>query len=105
MHPREVASSDEALQLVDVREPDEWDAGHVDGAHHIPLAELPGRLEEIDRSRPVVLVCRSGRRSAYATRLLYDAGYDARNLEGGMQEWVAAGLSARAASGGPGRVA
>ena len=105
MLPREVASSDEALQLVDVREPDEWDAGHVDGAHHIPLAELPGRLEEIDRSRPVVLVCRSGRRSAYATRLLHDAGYDARNLEGGMQEWVAAGLSARASSGGPGRVA
>lgn len=105
MQPRDVAASDEALQLIDVREPDEWEVGHIDGAHHIPLSELPARLGEIHRGAPVVLVCRSGRRSAFATRLLHEAGFDARNLEGGMQAWVSAGLPARATSGGPGRVA
>lgn len=93
--------------LLDVREPDEWEAGHAPGAVHLPLGELPAALEagRVDGSRPVVAVCRSGRRSAEATRLLQQAGVPARNLTGGMQAWAAAGRPVVRADGAPGEVA
>jgi rhodanese-related sulfurtransferase len=75
--------------VLDVREPDEWEAGHVPGALHIPLAEVPTRLAEIPES--VVVICRSGARSARATNWLNQNGHEAINLEGGMGAWQAAG--------------
>jgi len=83
-----------AVQIVDVREHEEFDGalGHIAGAMLIPMAELPARLGQIDRSRPVVTVCRSGARSAQAAVLLAKAGIgDVANLAGGMLRWRASG--------------
>jgi rhodanese-related sulfurtransferase len=80
------------IQLVDVRQPHEHEAGRIAGTRLIELAELPGRAEEIDREQPVVFYCRSGSRSAMATDAFRAAGYDAHNMIGGMLEWQASGL-------------
>jgi rhodanese-related sulfurtransferase len=80
------------VQIVDVREPDEWQAGHVPGAIHIPLGALAARRGELDPARPVITVCRSGNRSLVALDVLRDAGItDAKSLAGGMIAWQAAG--------------
>ncbi|WP_131744653.1 rhodanese-like domain-containing protein [Frankia sp. Cppng1_Ct_nod] len=84
-------STDAELLLLDVREPDEWDAGHIAGAVHIPMGELLDRLDEVPRERDVVVVCRSGQRSAAVTAYLHRSGWQARNLNGGMIAWNAAG--------------
>ena len=91
--------------LIDVREPEEWEAGHAPGARHIPLAELPDRLGELDASDRIVVICRSGGRSALATEWLTEAGFDAANLIGGMQAWAQSGQGVETDAGGPGRVA
>lgn len=79
--------------LIDVRERDEWTAGHVAGATHIPLADLPTRLAEVPRDQPVLLFCRSGNRSGKATTFLRQQGYaQAANVEGGIIAWQGAGL-------------
>jgi rhodanese-related sulfurtransferase len=91
--------------LVDVREPWEWSAGRVAGARHVPLGQLPKRADELPRDREVVVVCRSGNRSAHATRMLQGAGIDAVNLYGGLRAWSAAGLPLVTAGREPGRVA
>lgn len=78
--------------LVDVREPDEWSAGHAADAIHIPLAQLTEHLAELPADREIITVCRSGRRSATAATLLTRHGLRATNLGGGMTDWVAAGL-------------
>ena len=77
--------------LLDVREHDEWSAGHAPGAVHIPLGELPARLGELDAGSGVVCVCRSGSRSARATTWLRAQGFGAVNMSGGMQAWKRAG--------------
>lgn len=105
MDPREVADRLDEVQLIDVREPDEWEAGRIEGARHIPLAEIGARLDEIDPNRPVVAVCRSGSRSGKVVEALRARGYEADNLVGGMQAWERAGLPFGAPDGGPGRVA
>ena len=84
------------VTVLDVREPNEWRAGHVPGALHIPLGQLASRLGELDRARPLVVVCRSGNRSAAAVRHLVKAGFQAKNLEGGMMAWARAGLPVKA---------
>src|SRR5262245_28191428 len=89
------------LFLLDVREPDEWAAGHIDGAAHIPMGEVTGRLDEIPRSARVIAVCRSGRRSAMVTAYLVDGGWDAHNLEGGMVAWAGVGRAMTAESSAP----
>ncbi len=76
--------------VLDVREPDEWEGGHIAGATHIPLGELPGRLSEVPTGS-VVVTCRAGGRSAKATEFLLAQGYDVTNLDGGMKAWDAAG--------------
>ena len=81
-----------AIQLVDVREPYERDAGHAPGSRHVQLADLTEQAPSIDPARPVVFVCRVGGRSAMAAWSFARAGYDAHNLEGGMVAWVASGL-------------
>ena len=87
------------IQLVDVRLEDEWQAGHIAGAHHIPLDSLSARAEEIDRSRPVVLYCRSGDRSGGAADALEASGWDVQSMEGGLVAWVESGLAIEPADG------
>lgn len=92
------------FELLDVREDDEWAAGHIDGARHIPLGELSARLGELSKERTIVAVCRSGGRSEAAVRGLRKLGYEAENLEGGVNAWQRAKLPLLDGSGGPGRV-
>jgi rhodanese-related sulfurtransferase len=74
--------------IVDVREPDEWRAGHIPGAVHIPLGQLGRQLHRLDRESDLIMVCRSGNRSAAATQALSQAGYSrVSNLAGGMIAW------------------
>lgn len=80
------------LHILDVREQDEWDAGHIAGSQHIPLGELGQRLAEVPTDRPIVAVCRSGSRSGAATRGLKQLGYDVENLDGGLTAWSRSGL-------------
>lgn len=81
------------VQVVDVRAPHEWKAGHLPRAIHIPLAALPARIGELDRSVPIVLHCKVGGRSAIATSLLQSRGIaDVSNLEGGYDGWAARGF-------------
>ena len=86
------------LQLVDVREAAELTGARIEGASHIPLGQLPQRLAELDRKRPVAFLCRSGARSAIATRAAAKAGLDAANVKGGMLAWSRAGLPLATAS-------
>jgi hydroxyacylglutathione hydrolase/adenylyltransferase/sulfurtransferase len=92
--PQRVAEALERgeIQLIDVREQYEWDAGRIDGARHIELERLAGQAATIDRDRPVVFQCRLGARSAMATAAFRAAGYEAFNLTGGLQAWAEAGL-------------
>ena len=78
--------------LLDVREDDEWQAGHAPAAVHVPLGTLVARLSEVPTDRPVAVVCRSGGRSAQATAYLLAQGVQARNVAGGMTWWQARGL-------------
>jgi rhodanese-related sulfurtransferase len=80
------------LQLVDVREVSEVAAGAVPAATHIPLGRLQVEMSRLDRQRPVAFVCRSGGRSAAATRTAIAAGLDAANVSGGMTAWARQGL-------------
>src|SRR4051812_11403370 len=87
------------IQLVDVREDYEREAGHVAGSLHVPLAELTSAAPRIDPSQPVVFVCRVRARSSMAAWSFARAGYDAHNLEGGMIGWTASGLPLEPADG------
>ncbi len=87
--------------LLDVREHDEWAAGHIPGALHIPLGELNQRYLEIGQDRELYVICRSGGRSAQAAQALAGAGWDARNVSDGMHGWHAAGRPMEADSGAP----
>ncbi|HZP30672.1 MAG TPA: rhodanese-like domain-containing protein [Acidimicrobiia bacterium] len=90
--------------LLDVREPDEWTAGHAPEARLIPLGQVQARLAELPKDRTIVAVCRSGGRSASVTEALTAWGYDAVNLAGGMRAWAAAGLPVVTDDGAPGAV-
>jgi rhodanese-related sulfurtransferase len=103
MDAKEAARRDD-LFLLDVREHDEWEAGRAEGSHHIPLRELGARQAEIPTDRPILCVCRSGNRSGMVVRALRDAGYDAHNLDGGLQAWQADGFDLVDADGGLGEV-
>ncbi|XAS65649.1 rhodanese-like domain-containing protein [Micrococcaceae bacterium Sec5.8] len=80
-------------QIVDVRESAEVAEGMIPGARHVALGELAGRLHELDKARPVIAICRSGRRSAAAADQLTAAGFTAYTVPGGMLDWTAAGFS------------
>ncbi len=97
------ALADGAL-LLDVREVDEWMAGHVDGATHVPMHDLPGRVGELPRDRRIVCVCRSGNRSGQVTAWLVHQGFDAANMTGGMRAWATEELASVDANGRPGTV-
>lgn len=87
----QVADLADDAYVLDVREDDEWAAGHAPGAHHLPMSSVRGRLNELPSGRELVVVCRSGHRSAHVTAYLVGFGRPARNLHGGMQAWQAAG--------------
>jgi rhodanese-related sulfurtransferase len=87
--------------LLDVREPYEWEAGHVEGAIPMPMGEVMARLDQIPADRQVVVVCRSGHRSAQVTAYLAQLGRQAVNLDGGMHAWDAAGLPMVSETGAP----
>jgi rhodanese-related sulfurtransferase len=91
------------LHVLDVREEAEWRHGHIDGATHIPLAELPARLSSLPEQQTLV-VCRIGGRSARAVAYLLQRGHDAVNLDGGMVDWEAAGRPMVSETGEPPRV-
>jgi rhodanese-related sulfurtransferase len=90
----------EGLTVLDVREPVEWQYGHIAGALHIPLGELTGRLDEVPDGQTLV-VCKVGSRSAYAAGWLVQQGRDAVNLDGGMLDWEAAGREMVSETGQP----
>ncbi|MGW0037926.1 rhodanese-like domain-containing protein [Gordonia sp. NPDC003376] len=80
-------SDDADRLLLDVREDDEWDAGHVRGAVHIPLGEVPSRIEEIDPDAELFVICHSSGRSMRVLAYLERIGYPGTCVEGGMLAW------------------
>lgn len=87
---QELLENGEQLNLVDVREADEVAEGIIPGAVHIPLGEVVERVGELDKSKPYIIICRSGGRSGRATEFLEGEGYDVTNMAGGMLEWEGA---------------
>ncbi|HKH19246.1 MAG TPA: rhodanese-like domain-containing protein [Solirubrobacteraceae bacterium] len=75
------------VQLVDVREPHEWEAGRIAGARHIELERLASEAGSLDRDRPVLFYCRVGARSGMAANAFRRAGFDAHSVDGGLTEW------------------
>ncbi|MER5431061.1 rhodanese-like domain-containing protein [Streptomyces sp. NPDC002588] len=94
--------------LLDVREDDEWQAGHAAAALHIPMSEFVARFGELTKAAPeggrVHVICRSGGRSAQVTQYLVQQGVDAANVDGGMQLWQALGRPVVTDGGQPGSV-
>ena len=93
----------DTIDVLDVREHAEWVHGHIEGAVHIPLMELPQRLADLPTGHTVV-VCRIGARSAQAVAYLTQQGLDVANVEGGMAEWAEAGRPMVSETGGPPQV-
>ncbi len=83
---------DAGAQLIDVRADHEWEAGRIDGAAHLPLPQLPERIAQLDKDRPVVVYCRGGNRSSMAVAALEDAGYEAAKLSEGIVGWAGENL-------------
>lgn len=81
----------EGFLLLDVRENDEWTAGHAPNAVHIPMSEISGRLGELPQDGNLLVICRSGGRSARVTAYLNANGWDAVNVDGGMRTWADTG--------------
>lgn len=90
--------------LLDVREDYEWEAGHAEGALHIPMDQLPARIHELDPDEDLLVVCRTGGRSARVTGWLVDQGYSAVNVVGGMDAWLESGRPLVAENGQQPRV-
>jgi rhodanese-related sulfurtransferase len=81
----------EGVTVLDVREPVEWHHGHIEGALHIPLTQVPDRVGELPVGQQLLVVCKVGGRSSQATAFLREKGFEAINLAGGMIDWVEAG--------------
>lgn len=104
MEVRDAAERIDSMLVVDVREYYEWASGHLKDAVHIPLRQLPQRFQDLERDRPVLLTCQIGQRSALATAFLRERGFEAHNLEGGVEAWTAEGLPLVDPMEQPGRV-
>jgi len=85
--------------LLDVREDDEWAAGHAPTAVHIPMTDLAARLDDVPDGDPIYVICRAGGRSARVTQYLNAQGWEAVNVAGGMLQWAAAGRPLEAEPG------
>jgi hydroxyacylglutathione hydrolase/adenylyltransferase/sulfurtransferase len=99
--PQQVAALLEQgeVELIDVREPYEYEAGRIAGSRRLALGELAAQAGTVARDRPVVFYCRSGSRSAMAAEAFRGAGFDAHNMSGGLLEWQAGGLPLEPADG------
>jgi rhodanese-related sulfurtransferase len=84
--------TEDAIVLIDVREPYEHEAGRIDGARHVEIPKLTAAAAELDQQRPIVFYCRSGGRSAMTTQAFRASGFAAYNLTGGLLAWVEKGL-------------
>lgn len=82
---------DPSLQVIDVREVYEREAGHIADTRHIPLVELSARASELDREHPIVFYCRVGARSGMATQAFRASGYEAYSMTGGLVRWASEG--------------
>jgi rhodanese-related sulfurtransferase len=89
-------------RLLDVREDDEWAAGHIDGAQHVPMYRVPG--QPFEPQEPIYVICKVGARSAQVAAWLNQQGYQAHNVEGGMLAWAAAGRGMTSDTGAPPRI-
>ena len=110
MHPGQVPSVQpdevsEGTAILDVREDEEWAAGHIAGSTHVPMSQIVQRVAEIPASDPLLVVCRVGARSEQVAAWLRGQGRDARNLAGGLYSWEAAGRPLVTDAGTPGFVA
>jgi rhodanese-related sulfurtransferase len=94
VEPEQLAEAlrDGDVQLVDVREDSEWDAGRIAGARHVALGQVAAQADSLDRETPVVFYCRVGSRSAMAADAFGRAGFDAHSLAGGLKAWADRGL-------------
>jgi rhodanese-related sulfurtransferase len=99
--PQQVAEllASSEIQLIDVRQPEEHEAGRIAGGRLIELGQLAAQIDTIDREKPVVFYCRTGARSAMATEAFRGAGFDAHNMAGGLMDWEASGLPLEPADG------
>ena len=87
------AKRDAGVFILDVREPDEWNEGHIPGTTLIPLGELASRIDELPQDQEIVVVCRSGNRSAKGRDILLSAGFQqVTSMAGGINEWKATGF-------------
>lgn len=91
----------EGAVVLDVREDEEWVAGHIEGATHIPSGDVPVRLDDLPEGDPVYVTCRGGGRSSRVTAWLNQNGYDAVNVGGGMGAWLEAGRPMVSETGNP----
>ncbi|MCO5998575.1 rhodanese-like domain-containing protein [Actinoallomurus rhizosphaericola] len=96
----EVAKVPDDAFLLDVRELDEWQAGHAPRAVHIPLSQLGARASEVPTGEDIFVICRSGARSASVVAAFNNAGWKTQNVQGGMNAWAAAGRPMVSESGG-----
>lgn len=90
--------------LLDIREDDEWELGHAPGALHIPMGEIPGRMDELDPDSELYVVCRQGGRSFRVCQYLNQNGHDSINVGDGMVGWQKAGRPLVTDSGGPAKI-
>jgi rhodanese-related sulfurtransferase len=90
--------------LLDVREDDEWQRGHAADARHIPMGEVPARVNEIDPQAKLYVICKAGGRSLKVAQYLAGNGYEAVNVAGGMLAWANAGRPVVTDDGGPGSI-
>jgi rhodanese-related sulfurtransferase len=81
-----------SVRFLDVREPYEWLAGHVEGSVNVPIGAVARLADDLPRDLPTVVVCQVGQRSALVADFLVQRGFDAHNLEGGLEAWAARGL-------------
>jgi rhodanese-related sulfurtransferase len=104
----DVAAADELVAagalLLDVREPDEWVAGHAPAAVHVPMGDVPTTYGELPTDRRIACICRSGARSGRVTEYLRGFGLDVVNVAGGMQSWAASGRPVVTDAGTAGQV-
>ena len=85
------ALNENQIRLIDVREVDEFQAGHVPGAELIPMGVIPARTMDLDRSESIALICRTGGRSGQVTTWLESQGFNVANVVGGTEAWISSG--------------
>jgi rhodanese-related sulfurtransferase len=99
LSPTELDAQRAQLHVIDIRELDEWTAGHIEGTEHIPMGELLRTPDRLPTDQPLALVCRSGTRSGHAAQQLAARGFEVTDLQGGLIAWARAGLPLASGAG------